>query len=339
MHTNTHACCLIDIQITFQSWIHTYLLCCAFDFCCFSLSFIVYGPCELASWKKFNSRSTRREKKWKKEKIATTTAAVATTNHQAVIVCTGDCQFLTSCFYWNFSICNYTWTFGTPCTLIIIIFFSLLSIASFNQPFKITVHLPPHTRLYKSLQSSIVKKRRNKQQIPTIPSLNIAFTNTHQRAFACIQMCTHEHKHTRTITNVSYHTIQRALAELRVWARDRVLLFARVCVCCCCVYFPHGFKMKVNQSCAPLLLLLLLCVCIGCLSLFFFQSLFGLSLSNSFIWFDFFPTFSISFFQWISFFILFAHTKHNTLIDLNAEEVTAKSFMILLKNFQTPKLF
>lgn len=120
-------------------------------------------------------------------------------------------------------------------------------------------------------------------------------------------MCTHEHKHTLTITNVSYHTIQRALAELRVWARDRMLLCARVCVCCCCVYFLHGFKMKVNQSCAPLLLL---CVCIGCLSLFFFQSLFGLSLSNSFIWFDFFPTFSISFFQWISFFFLFTHTQN-----------------------------
>lgn len=41
-------------------------------------------------------------------------------------------------------------------------FFSLLSIASFNQPFKITVHLPPHTRLYKSLQSSIVKKTKKK---------------------------------------------------------------------------------------------------------------------------------------------------------------------------------
>lgn len=312
-HTNTHACCLIDIQITFQRWIHTYLLCCEFAFC-FSLCFIVYGPCELASWKKiqFTFLRERREKNWRKEKTTTTT------NHQAVIVCTGDCQFLTSCFYWNFSNCNYTWTFGTTCTLIIIIFFS--SFNRFFQPFKITVHLPPHTtRLYKTLQSCIVKKEEEKkQQIATIPSLNIAFahkhTHTHRHAFACIQMCTHEHKHTRaqsSIPIVSHHS--QSFSSLHVYGCVFVWfsLRARVCVyvCCCVHFFYSALKWKwikaVHRG---------YCCCVFVLAVYlssFFRSLFGSSLSNSFIWFDFFNVLCLSFFQWISFFFfIYSHTQN-----------------------------
>lgn len=91
-----------------------------------------------------------------------------------------------------------------------------------------------------------------------------------------------------------------------------------VCACCCCVYILLGFKMKVNQSCTWLLLLLLLLV--GCLSLFFFQSLFGF-LCLTLLFGLIFSTiqYSLSLFSvyFIFFPFMFAHTKtHNTIHSL-----------------------
>lgn len=297
MHTNTHACCLIDIQITFQSWIQTYLLCCEFAFC-FSLCFIAYGPCELASWKNsIHVPHVEREREKTKEKITTTTA---TTNHQAVIVCTGDCQFLTSCFYWNFSICNYTWTFGTTCTLIIIIF-SSSAFNRFFQPFKITVHLPPHTRSRTKHYKAKEKKTTNRDH--TIIEYRV---RTHTGAHLHVSKCVHMNTNTR-----AQSCLYRITPFKELWLTTRMGMGARVYACVVVYIFYTALKWKWIKAVNRCYCCCCCYVCIGCLSLFFFRSLFGLSLSNSFIWFDFFQRSPSLFFSGFhSFFFIYSHTQN-----------------------------
>lgn len=199
-----------------------------------------------------------------------------------MIVCTGDCQFLTSCFYWNFSICNYTWTFGTTCTHNIHFFFN-----RFFQPFKITVHLPPHTRIQNTTKQHRVKNERKKMNRATIPSLNIAFTYTQSCICVYPNVCVWTQPHTQSRI-VSHHSKSFSLLY-HVWVRVRVYFSLCVCVLLLLCIFLLGFKMKVNQSCT--LLLFGLAVYLS----FFIQSLFGFLCLSLLFGLIFFSIISISF--------------------------------------------